>query len=382
MRVGLLVNPIAGIGGSVGLKGSDGAALQAQAKQRGGSPQAPRRCLAFLRQLQIELPAMHQVSWLTAPGVMGENQLVAAGCSYEALSCRISVPSTPADMQACAEMMLDRVDLLVFVGGDGTARDVLQAVGERLPVLGVPAGVKMHSGVFAVSARTAALLLARLVTGGLVAPVLRSVRDFDDQAAEQEIRLRTYGDLRVPEAGGYLQQTKIGGKESEPLAVQDIVAHVTEELLPDLAVGCDLVLGPGSTLLAIKQALALQYGLTQPVTLRGVDVLTHAGHWMMDVGADALQLLEHKHLLISFTRAQGFLLGRGNQQFSAAFLRQLHWPEDVTVVGTRTKLASLEGRPLLLDTGDDDLDERLSGLVEIVTGYQDVLLYRLADQSA
>ncbi len=380
LRVGLLVNPIAGIGGSVGLKGSDGADLQAQAKQRGGVPQAPQRCADFLMHLQTALPETKDVIWITGPGPLGETLLSQAGLPCETLPCAVGEQTTAADLRACAEMLVGNVDLLVFVGGDGTARDVLHAVGDKVPVLGVPAGVKMHSGVFAVSSRTAALLLAQLVTGGLVAPVLRTVRDYDDQGGETEIRLRTYGELRVPEAGGYLQQTKIGGKESEPLAVEDIVAHVVAELLPGLPVDCDLVLGPGSTCMAIKQALSKTPHTPDQLTLRGVDVYTHEGQWLTDVGADIVQSLAVKHLIVSFTRGQGFLFGRGNQQISALFLQQLRWPQDVTIVGTRTKLASLEQRPLLLDTGDHFLDHQLSGLVEIVTGYQDCLLYRLANQ--
>jgi predicted polyphosphate/ATP-dependent NAD kinase len=95
--------------------------------------------------------------------------------------------------------------------------------------------------------------------------------------------------------------------------------------------------------------------------------------------------LEHVHrpmLIVSFTRHQGFLFGRGNQQLSARFLNQLRWPDDVYVVASRTKLLSLEQRPLLLDTSDDELDERLCGLVEVVTGYEDSLLYRLSGQAA
>ncbi len=380
MRVGLLVNPIAGIGGSVGLKGSDGADLQAQARQRGGVPQAPQRCADFLQHLHTVLPETEEILWVTGPGPLGEILLSQAGAAFKKLDYAIGETTNAADLRTCAQLLVGNVDLLVFVGGDGTARDILSVIGDSLPVLGVPAGVKMHSGVFAVSSRTAALLLAQLVTGGLVVPVLRAVRDYDDQAEEAEILLRTYGELRVPEAGGYLQQTKIGGKESEPLAVEEIVAHVCEEILPGLPEDCDLVLGPGSTCLAIKQALNATSRVPSELTLRGVDVYTHNGQWLIDVGSDTLLSLPVKHLVISFTRGQGFLFGRGNQQISASFLRRLCWPQDVTIVGTRTKLTSLEQRPLLLDTGDNVLDQQLIGLVEIVTGYQDCLLYRLADQ--
>jgi predicted polyphosphate/ATP-dependent NAD kinase len=367
------------------LKGSDTVALQARAAALGGKPQALRRCLDFLHHLQAQFDTTPpHIRWLAGPGSLGSDSLVQVGIEHHILpySCdgssradEPSQPTTAADLRACAELLVQQgVDLLVFVGGDGTARDVLAAVGTQTPVLGIPAGVKMHSGVFAVSPRTAALLLAQLTIGGLVAPALREVRDYDDRAAEQEITLRSYGELRVPEAGGYMQQTKIGGKESEPLAVQEIVADVLENLLPNLPPQSAVVIGPGSTCLAIKQALGTSG------TLRGVDVFTHHKQWLLDVDAATLLSLPSAHLVVSFSRAQGFLFGRGNQQISAAFLRQLHWPADVTIVGTRTKLASLEQQPLLLDTGDVELDLALCGLVEIVTGFEDRLLYRLAGQ--
>ena len=278
-------------------------------------------------------------------------------------------PTSAADTRLAARLLLaGGVDLLIFVGGDGTAREVLAAVGQQVPVIGIPAGVKMHSGVFAVTPRTAGLLLAQLVQGGLVAPVAREVRDYDENSPDTEMRIRSYGELCVPEIGGYVQQTKVGGKESEPLALEDICAYVAELLPADR----DVVIGPGSTCLAIKSALGIQG------TLRGVDVVSHTGGVALDVTAADLENLPAPFVIVSFTRGQGFLFGRGNQQLSARFLARLAWPDDVLIVGSRTKLNTLQHRPLLLDTGDAALDERLSGLVSLVSGYEDRLLYRLA----
>ncbi len=370
LRVGLLLNPVAGIGGAVALKGSDEAALRAQAESRGGTYQASARAVEFLRHASAHCPNLAQnTHWLTVAAPMGVQCFAQGAWSVEVIDYHPGEPTSAADTRAAARLLLARgVDLLIFVGGDGTARDVLTAIARQVPVLGIPAGVKMHSGVFAVTPRTAGLLLAQLVQGGLVATVVREVRDYDEAAPATEMRIRSYGELCVPEAGGYLQQTKIGGKESEPLAVEDICAYV-EELLPD---NRDLVIGPGSTCLAIKSALGIQG------TLRGVDLVSRGGQVSQDVTAADLEQLPAPFVIVSFSRGQGFLFGRGNQQFSARFLARLAWPEDVLVVGTRTKLATLEQRPLLLDTGDAELDERLSGLVSLVSGYEDRLLYRLA----
>ncbi len=368
---------MAGIGGPVALKGSDGEDRQRVALARGAQPGAALRAQAFLEHLYTRLaPATHSGSlpdsvlkWVTAPAPMGGQCFSEAGITAATVAATLVHPTSGEDTRRLAQQMVQAgVDLLIFVGGDGTARDILAGVGERVPVLGIPAGVKMHSGVFAVTPRTAAALVAELLVGGWVAPVSRAVRDFEEAGSKAEVQLKTYGELRVPEIGGYLQQTKIGGRESEPLAVADICAEVLECLPLDR----DIVIGAGSTCSAIKSAL----GLSDP-TLLGIDVRTREGVIRHDLRASQLLELPRPYVVMSFTRGQGFLLGRGNQQLSAAFLRRLSWPEDVLVVGTRTKLSSLQQRPLLIDTGDDELDERLGGLVEVVTGYADRLLYRV-----
>lgn len=374
LRVGFIVNPAAGAGGAVALKGSDGMDLQAEALSRGGHGRGVERGLAFLRTLIGLCPDVaEQTRWYCWAGPMGGSLLAEMGLPGEILGD--SGEGTSAqDTRTAARMMRDAgADLLIFVGGDGTARDLLEICADQLPVLGIPAGVKMHSGVFAVTPRTGAALLERLVNGGLVAPIEREVRDFDSEGNPDDgIPVRTYGWLLVPEAAGYLQQTKIGGKESEPLAVEDICADILERVDRSRAI----VLGPGSTCARIKS------GLGMPPTLRGCDVLCADGTMISDATAAQIEAVGDAQLVVSFSRGQGFLFGRGNQQLSAAFLSHLHWPHDFIVVGSRTKLATLSGQPLLVDTSDAALDARLCGLVEIVSGYQDALLYRVADQPA
>ena len=370
LRVGLIVNPVAGVGGAVALKGSDTQATQRQARERGGQARGAASAQAFLESLLQQAPnAPQQMAWYSWGSPMGAQLLRASTWRVEVCGAPHH-PTSAADTVMAAAVLAEDVDLIVFVGGDGTARDIFSAVGSELPVLGIPAGVKMHSGVFAVTPRAGAAVLKHLLTGDLVAPVMREVRDFDTSApVDDGFAVRHYGDLLVPEVGGYLQQTKVGGKESEPLAVEEICAEVLERL--DLT--RPLVIAPGSTCARIKQALQM------PVTLRGVDVRYADGSVAADVSAVDVEGLVDAQLVVSFTRQQGFLFGRGNQQLSAAFLKTLRWPQDVLVVGTRTKLATCEGRPLLVDTQDAQLDARLSGLVSIITGYQDAVLHRVAD---
>jgi predicted polyphosphate/ATP-dependent NAD kinase len=212
-------------------------------------------------------------------------------------------------------------------------------------------------------------VVGELLSGQIVSSVLRQVRDFAESTSVSEgIAVRTYGELRVPEAGMWLQQTKVGGKESEPLAVEEIIADLQAQSLLDRP----LVIGAGSTCQALKHAL-IEGG-----TLRGVDVRKPDGEWQFDVTEKDLLALSNARLVVSFTRQQGFLFGRGNQVLSGRFLRGLTWPDDVVIVGTRNKLLSLEGRPLLVDTGDRALDEALCGIIEIVSGFEDRLLYRVA----
>lgn len=371
LTFGLLINPVAGLGGAVALKGSDGADVQAEARARGGVARGRERAARALAAAGV---AAHQVRWLSWGGPMGADVLAAAGTAAEILG-QPAQPSRAEDTGLAARAMRAAgADLLVFCGGDGTARDVLVAVGTELPVLGIPAGVKMHSGVFAATPESAGGLIAALVEGGLVRAAVAEVRDLDEAALRTGVvRPRFYGEMAVPEAGGFLQHTKEGGRESEALALQEIVAEVTERIAER---GGIYLLGPGGSLMAVKTALGL------PGTLLGVDVLHDGREAGRDVDAAWLVRYLSSHdapatLVVSFTRGQGFLLGRGNQQLSPAVLRRIG-REHLWVVGTRTKLVSLDGRPLLIDTDDPELDRHWSGLVRIITGYQDSLFYRVS----
>lgn len=367
LKIGLLINPVAGLGGSVALKGSDGVDTQIEARERGAQPRAPGRTDRAL----AACTRAADVEWYTWAGQMGESALVARGLSCQVLG-RSTADTSAMDTAAAARALASvGVDLLVFAGGDGTARDILDAVGERIPVLGIPSGVKMHSGVFATTPERAGALLDRLLEGGLVSAVSREVRDLDEDAIRSgEIRPRRFGELRVPEPGGYLQHTKERGVESEALAVTEIVAELVERLSDESR---PVVLGPGSTVAAVKTAL----GFTG--SLLGFDVWQGGTVMALDVDANWLQTeLAEARVVLSFTRGQGFLIGRGNQQLSPAFLRRIG-RDSICVVGTRTKLGSLAGRPLLMDTDDPQLDREWAGLIEVITGYEDCLFYRLSD---
>jgi predicted polyphosphate/ATP-dependent NAD kinase len=370
LSFGLLINPVAGMGGRVALKGSDGVDIQARARSLGGEPRGAARARQALAAAGA---AAERVRWLTWGGTMGADVLQAVGLEAAVLG-QPGDPPGAEDTRAAARALAEAgVDLVVFAGGDGTARDLLEAIDRRVPVLGVPAGVKMHSGVFAATPAAAGRVLEALVQGGLVRAAVAEVRDLDEAGLrEGAVRPAFYGELAVPEIGGFLQHTKEGGRESEALALEEIVAEIGERVAERRGV---YVLGPGSSLAAVKRALGLE------PTLVGVDVLADGRQVGRDVDAAWLEAfladaVDPAVLVLSFTRHQGFLLGRGNQQLTPAVLRRIG-RDHVWVVGTRTKLLTLAGRPLLLDTDDPELDRAWSGLIEIITGYQDSLWYRL-----
>ncbi|MCZ6640874.1 MAG: ATP-NAD kinase family protein [Gammaproteobacteria bacterium] len=371
LKIALLINPVAGIGGTVGLKGSDGRAVQQSAAALGGVPRGVARTRRALARAQM---ALEHVNWVTWGGSMGAELLAEFETESQVLEIFAGESTATETRRAAARFLDENVDLLVFAGGDGTARDILAAIENKLPVLGIPAGVKMHSGVFATTPEVAGEVLVRLVRGGLVRSTLGDVRDLDEVALRAgSLQPKFYGELLVPELGGFLQHTKQGGRESESLALEEITADVVERIEADSRV---YILGPGSSVMSVKRALKME------ASLIGVDVW-HAGTQLgKDVNAQWLHdrfAKEHGDppvLIVSFTRVQGFLFGRGNQQLSSQFLENIP-RRDVWVIGTRSKLLSLEGRPLLIDTDDPELDRAWSGLLEVTTGYEDRMWYRV-----
>lgn len=383
LKLGLIVNPQAGVGGPAGLKGSDDKSLVASAIASGADGTRARvrikRCLnAIMDQCRVTPANLAQRSLapaiVTCGGAMGESAVVDAGFAAEVVYRASSETETSAiDTQLAAqEMLAQRVDLLLFVGGDGTARDICQVVGEQLPVLGVPSGVKMHSGVFAISPEGAAEVVLSMLSGDLVDVRAQEVRDIDEQAfREGVVKSRFYGEMKVPECGHFVQSTKNGGREVEELVLDDIAADLRERLEDDVL----YLVGAGTT----PQALMSELDLAN--SLLGVDVIQNEQVILADASAVELEaLLSEKDskvvIILSVTGGQGSLIGRGNQQLSPAVLRRAG-RENVWVVASKTKIRQLGGRPLLMDSHDLELDRSWSGYIEVLTGYHDCILYPL-----
>ncbi|WP_341305331.1 ATP-NAD kinase family protein [Pseudomonas sp. TMP25] len=365
-HIGLIINPVAGLGGPAGFKGSDGMAAQALAL--GVEAKAARRTQTAL---EVLLGLRERLHFVTFPGAMGADLLTEMGFAHRVVGALSAGESCAADTRKAVELLQDAgVALILFAGGDGTARDVCAAVRDGQPVLGIPAGVKIQSGVYAISPRAAGELTARLLEGGLVRLSSGEVRDIDEQALrEGRVTARWYGELTVPQEGGYVQQVKQGGVESEELVLGDLADWLQESWDADVR----YVFGPGSTLHGLAQNLGLQ------TTLLGVDVVEN-GHLLAgDVTEAQLFELVDGHasrLLVTAIGGQGHIIGRGNQQISPRVLRAIGL-EHLRVVATKRKLATLEGRPLLVDSGDVTLDDAFPDAVRVWAGYKEELLYPL-----
>jgi predicted polyphosphate/ATP-dependent NAD kinase len=370
-RFGLIVNPVAGIGGRVGLKGSDGADVVARARALGAVPEAPARAVMAIEQLA---PLMGQVDLLTYRGAMGEDAARACGWEPRIVGRAGGAMTTAGDTRAAAVALADAgVDLLLFAGGDGTARDIYAAIEGRIPVLGIPAGVKIHSAVFAITPRAAGQLAALFLGGRVTGLRDAEVMDIDEVAFRAgRVSAALYGVMRVPADPLRTQSIKAGRAESEPSAQQQIAYRLADEMQPD-----DLwIIGPGTTTHALKAHLGI------PGTLLGVDAVRDRRL----VAADATEgrLLEllgadqagRTRIVVTIIGGQGYIFGRGNQQISPRVIGRVG-TDHIRVIATREKISALGGRPLLVDTGDPALDASLAGYIRVVVGYNDEVVMRV-----
>ncbi|HUK51006.1 MAG TPA: ATP-NAD kinase family protein [Terriglobales bacterium] len=370
-KLGLIVNPIAGMGGRVGLKGTDGSETLNAAIQLGATPISPTRTIEALRALVI---AKNEFELITCPSEMGENEAKECGFNSVVLEMVQRSNTSAADTKDAAKEMLTRnVDLILFAGGDGTARDLCDAVGERVPTLGIPAGVKIHSGVFAVRPVKAGELAAKFlrnetrVTEG-------EVMDIDEEAFRRgNLSAKLYGYLRIPYELESVQPTKSGSfGDLDQATNQQIIAEYVAELMED---DWYYVLGPGTTIRAVAEQLRL------PKTLLGVDVIHQGKIVASDVNENQLQsLIDGKKvkIVVSPIGRQGFIFGRGNQQISPRIIRTVGI-NNIWILATQDKLASIRrGQPLRVDTGDDEVDRTLSRYSRVITGYREEAVVKVS----
>ena len=370
LTVGLVVNPYAGIGGAIALKGSDGADIREKALKAGAERKAMQRAETALKILQNY---QKQLDFVTCGGEMGENVLKSLGFSYQTVFNPNTQETSSDDTKQAVKAIIDKnVDILLFAGGDGTARDVYSVVPENQLVLGIPAGVKIHSGVYAISPTAAGRVIEKILKGELSSIHESDVMDIDESAFREGIvKARRYGEMSVPAELEYVQAVKMGGKESDELVLDDIAAEVIERVDDEL-----LVMGSGSTVAAIMDGMGIEN------TLLGVDLVQNETLVKSDVTEKELFEAVSKSvgsvkLIITLIGGQGHLFGRGNQQLSPRVIRAIG-KDNIWVVATKAKLKSLNNQPLRVDTGDSELDNELSGTIRVITGYHDEVLMPVA----
>ena len=355
-RIGFLVNPIAGMGGPVGLKGTDGLAEEAIAM--GARPRAMERARACLDLLSKERDA---ILFFTASGSMGESCLEECGLDYKVVYSALPVTSSRDTIRTCQAFLDEGVDLILFCGGDGTARDVAGIAGST-PILAIPAGVKMHSGVFAASPQAAADLVIRFLNGEL------NLRDTEIVDVDEELyragilQTKLYALAKTPYLPVLVAERKRIYSSDQEDEFKDQIALFASEFMRD---GSAYIIGAGTTTSRIADILGLEK------TLLGVDVVKDGRLMITDASEqDLLELLDRETrvmIIISPIGAQGFILGRGNQQLSAEVIRRVGI-DKLIIISTPHKLAEIPY--LLVDTGDEDLDESLAGMRQVVTGYR------------
>jgi len=360
--IGLIVNPIAGMGGRVGLKGTDGAAALEEARRRGAHPAALQRVQKALAILVAATPASALPAVLTGAGALGQHAAREAGLASTVVHTPAGAASTADDTRAAARAMLDAgVDLLLFAGGDGTARDILDIVGDRVPLLGIPAGVKMVSAVFGTTPGHVGTLAARFLAGEASVRLREAeVMDIDEDAMRGDrVSTRLYGIARSPYARALSQHAKSGSSLREDVALEAVCRQVAREMVP----GRLYILGPGTTTRRVLAALSL------PATLLGVDAVVDGRLAGADLAeADLLRLMEGREasLVVGVLGGHGSLFGRGNQQISSEVIRRVGRAH-LIVLASMEKLLQLAPRMLQVDTGDEALDAMLAGYLPVRT---------------
>lgn len=366
-KIGLIINPVAGLGGSVGLKGTDGADIQRRARELGAIPCSSEKTALMLREL---LPIKDEFSIITCPGDMGQHTVENLGFERELVAVDSHTECT-ADhtMKAAREMVARNVDMIAFAGGDGTARDMYTAIGTTTLVLGIPTGVKIHSGVFATHPLGAARILSEIILGRLKSIREAEVVDIDEGLYRQEIlSSKLYGYLMVPAIRHSIQNRKSGSMPGDAYYQDAIAQDIIEKIMDQRY----YLIGPGSTTRKILLKLGLEGSLL------GVDVVYNKKLIGKDLNEN--QILDcisqgNIYLFLAPTGGQGFLLGRGNQQLSSTVLR-LIGKDNISVVATPEKMSSLAGQPFLIDTGDLALDKEFMGYYRVTTGYHQYIIYK------
>ncbi|MCF6461250.1 ATP-NAD kinase [Clostridium sp. Cult3] len=365
LKLGFIVNPIAGMGGKVGLKGTDGAEILEKAIELGAYPEAP---IKAKKALEVLIPYKDQLEIITCPGTMGEKIAREVGLEPIVLGEAKDMTGPEDTERAAKEMANMGIDLLLFAGGDGTARNIFNAIGDKVPVIGIPAGVKIHSGVYANHPKAAGEVALKYLKGRDMDIKEVEVMDIDEEAfREGVVTAKLYGYMKVPFEPQLVQNQKSGGIEGEESALDGISDKIIEHMEEDVL----YIIGSGTSTRPIMEKLGLSN------TLLGIDIIKNRKLVASDVNEK--ELLEHikgnkAKIIVTVIGGQGYIFGRGNQQISSQVIREVG-KENIIIIATKKKLMSLGRSPLLVDTGDDEVNSMFNGYMKVRTSYTEEVVH-------
>jgi predicted polyphosphate/ATP-dependent NAD kinase len=368
-RLGLIVNPLAGLGGRVALKGTDD--LAEEALRLGARPVSNERAIRALKRIAM---MRAPVAIIAAHGRMGQDAASEAGYLAELTNAAPGAITTAEDTATAARELADRgIDLIMFAGGDGTARDVFAAVGDTVPFLGIPAGVKMQSGVFATSPEAAgemAASLAAMPDRSKAVYRASEVMDVDEESLRQgAISPRLYGYAKVPYFPLRLQNAKARQHALDDTAVSEAARQFASAMEPDVV----YAIGAGRTAKRVLSALGCNG------TLLGTDLVVDGEIIARD--ADEKTIVDKARgkpfkIVIGVVGGQGYVFGRGNQEISPEVIR-LAGKGNITIIASQEKLMALPDKLLLVETGDVELDRELAGYWRVVVGPMDEMVMKV-----
>lgn len=355
IKVGLIVNPVAGMGGKVGLKGTDGESYK-KAVELGAE-----QVTSIRTENVLKLITRNDLFFVSAPGIMGEDYLKDFNFDFKVVG-EIGKETSNDDTKNIAKLIMDEnVAAIIFVGGDGTARDVLDAVGMKTPVIAIPSGVKMFSSAFVFSAKAAAEMINTFGDDFLEKEVL----DIDEEAFRGNVLdAKYYGTVLVPNIEKLLQGKKAASnvKSGAVNKKKEVAKYVIENMEND----CLYILGPGTTLKEISNGLGLEK------TLLGIDLVLNGKLVGTDVGEkDILKAIDKYNkakIIITPIGGNGFIFGRGSRQISSEVLKKIG-RDNIIIVSTIDKIGGLEC--LRIDSGDSEVDDSIKGNIDVIIDYNE-----------
>lgn len=374
-QIGFLINPIAGMGGPVGLKGTDN--VVEEARRLGAEPSAIEKALLALTKLKRlcdDAGTTGGLEWLTCESPMGASALEAVGFDNRRIVYTPRDLTTAADTKAAVTAFMDGSPaLILFCGGDGTARDICSVVGSKIPILGIPAGVKMYSGVFGASPFATAEIVFDYIQGKLDLAE-GEILDLDEERYRgDEWAVRLHYAALTPFEPTFTPLSKMLVFAASDAEVQgEIARHLVEEIIESPRTL--FLLGPGTTVKAVAEILGLSK------TLLGIDAVVAGQAVGRDLNEQQISALLEKYplckVILSPIGAQGFILGRGNQPLTPELLWRIG-RKNIIVIATPAKLDRTS--MLRFDTGDPDLDRVLAGdgFFPVLIGYHERRMVRV-----